>query len=231
MIQASKTHNNRRPWNWLVYQTNDAFLNKYSVHYKGKMFDLGCGARSYESFFLHFADTYTGIDWGSSVHDLKADILADLNQPLPVESEVADSVVCLSVLEHLSEPQTLLNESYRIMKPGAVMVLQVPWQWWIHEAPYDFFRYSPYGLKHLFEKAGFSDIEIEPTSGFFSMWILKMNYFTLGLIKGPRIIRALKRMVFQPCWYIGQKLAPYLDKLDKNWAAETQGYFVVAKKK
>jgi len=230
MIEASKTHNNRRAWNWLVYQSSDEFLNKYAPHYKGSLYDLGCGVRAYEPFFLNFSDSYTGIDWGSSIHDTKADIFADLNLPLPVDSAVADTVVCLSVLEHLSEPQTLLNEAYRIMKPGATMILQVPWQWKLHEEPYDFFRYTPYGLRHLFTKSGFKDIEIEATSGFFSMWVLKINYFTLGLITGPRIFRAIKRALFQPMWYIGQKLAPTLDKLDKNWAVESQGYYVIAKK-
>jgi SAM-dependent methyltransferase len=230
MIEASKNHNNKRPWNWLVYQCSDQFLNKYVPHYKGNLYDLGCGIRSYEEFFLKFSDSYVGIDWGSSIHDTKADIFADLNQPLPVESAVADTVVCLSVLEHLSEPQTLLNEAYRIMKPGATMILQVPWQWKLHEEPYDFFRYTPYGLQHLFAKAGFVNIEVEATSGFFSMWILKVNYFTLGLITGPRLVRAVKRGLFQPMWYVGQKLAPTLDKLDKNWAVESQGYYVIAKK-
>ena len=230
ILEASKAHNNRKPWNWLLYKISDNFLNKYSHHYNGDLYDLGCGTRIYEDFFLKFSDRYIGIDWGASVHDLTADIVADLNKPLPVESNCADTVVCLSVLEHLCEPQTLLNEAYRIMKPGAVMVLQVPWQWWIHEAPYDFFRYTPYALKYMFEKAGFKDIEVEPTCGFFSMWFIKMNYFSLRFIKGPRIFRAIKRMLFQPMWFIGQKIAPMLDKLDKNWAAESQGYYVVAKK-
>ena len=230
MIQPSKAHNNRKQWNWLVYQNSDLFLNKYSPYYKGKLYDLGCGIRSYEDFFLQFVENYIGIDWGVSVHDTKADILADLNQPLPIDSAVADTVVCLSVLEHLSEPQTLLNEAYRIMKPGAVMILQVPWQWRLHEEPYDFFRYTPYGLKHLFGKAGFETIEVEAMSGFFSTLCLKFNYFTLGLITGPRIIRGFKKAFFLPLWYIGQKVAPTLDKLDKYWASETQGYYVIAKK-
>jgi hypothetical protein len=110
------------------------------------------------------------------------------------------------------------------------MVLQVPWQWWIHEAPYDFFRYTPYGLKYMFDKAGFSDVVVEPQCGFFTMWLLKFNYFSLRLIRGPRPLRWALRTVFSVIWYLDQKAAPYLDKLDKNWAAETSGYFVTARK-
>jgi SAM-dependent methyltransferase len=102
---------------------------------------------------LNFASSYVGIDWGSSIHDTSR-YFRRPQSAVAVEASVADTVVCLSVLEHLSEPQTLLNEAYRIMKPGATMILQVPWQWKLHEEPYDFFRYTPYGLRHLFGKAG-----------------------------------------------------------------------------
>lgn len=116
------------------------------------------------------------------------------------------------------------------LEAGGGIVLQVPWQWWIHEAPYDYFRYTPYGLKYLFEKAGFVDFQVEPQSGFFTMWLMKFNYFTLRLIRGPRPLRWVLRALFGMIWYLDQKAAPYLDKLDRNWALETSGYFVTARK-
>jgi len=229
-MKISQQHSNRRAHNWLIYDIGDRFLLKYSPKYKGVLYDLGAGESPFKEFFLKFAQQYVAVDWSGSYHDTKADITADLNKPLPIESEVADSVVSLSVMEHLCEPQTMLNEAFRILKPDGVMVLQVPWQWWIHEAPYDFFRYTPYGLKYLFEKAGFVDVVVDPQSGFFTMWILKMNYFSLRLVRGPKPLRWLIKVCLVPIWYIGQLLAPILDKLDRNWAAETSGYYVTARK-
>jgi SAM-dependent methyltransferase len=226
----SQLHSNRKALNWLAYQTNDHFLEKLTANYKGVLYDLGAGESPYKDFFLQYAQQYIAVDWAGSIHNTKADIVADLNQALPIESEVADTVVSLSVMEHLCEPQTMLNEAFRILRPGGNIILQVPWQWWIHEAPYDFFRYTPYGLKYMFEKAGFSNVVVEPQSGFFTMWILKFNYFTLRFIRGPRPLRWLIKAVLLPLWYVGQKSAPLLDKLDKNWALETSGYFVTAKK-
>lgn len=226
----SQNHTNRRAYNWLAYQTNDHWLGKFIPLYKGTLYDLGAGESPYKKFFLQHAQQYIAVDWTGSLHNTKADIAADLNQPLPIASEVADTVVSLSVMEHLCEPQTMLNEAFRILKPGGGMVLQVPWQWWIHEAPYDFFRYTPYGLKYLFGKAGFVDVVVAPQSGFFTMWLLKFNYFTLRFIRGPRPLRWAIRAVLLPIWYLDQKAAPYLDKLDKNWAAEASGYFVTARK-
>jgi len=226
----SSRHSNRRHYNWLAYQTNDYFLEKYTSLYKGSVYDLGAGESPYKGFFLQHADQYFAVDWGGSYHGTKVDITADLNKPLPIESEVADTVVSLSVMEHLCEPQIMLNEAFRILKPNSAIVLQVPWQWWIHEAPYDFFRYTPYGLKYLFEKAGFVDVVVEPQSGFFTMWVLKMNYFSQRFILGPRLLRLVIKTLLLPLWYLGQKAAPLLDKLDKNWALEASGYFVTAKK-
>ena len=230
-MRISQQHPNRKSHNWLIYDVGDRDLLKYSQHYKGTLYDLGAGESPYKDFFLGFADQYIAVDWAGSFHDTKADIAADLNKPLPIESEAADTVVSLSVMEHLCEPQIMLNEAYRILKPGGRIVLQVPWQWWIHEAPYDFFRYTPYGLKYLFEKAGFVDVVVEAQSGFFTMLTLKVNYFSKRFIRGPQPLCWLIKAVLLPFWYLGQKAAPLLDKLDRNWALETSGYYVTAKKR
>ena len=171
------------------------------------------------------------MDWSKTLHNSKADVVSDLNEKIELEDEVADTLISLSVMEHLYEPQVFLNESYRVLKKNAYFVLQVPWQWWIHEAPHDYFRYTPYGLKYMFEKAGFVDVEVEATSGFFTIWIVKMNYFSRRLIRGPRFVRWSILQILHVVWYLSQKAAPFLDKLDQNWDAETQGYFVIARKK
>jgi SAM-dependent methyltransferase len=229
-MKISRAHPNRRAHNWLIYDIGDDWLYRFRRDYRGHLFDLGCGEMPYKNWLLSHAEKYTGVDWSGTPHECKADILADLNNPLPIESQVADTVVSFSVLEHLCEPQAMLNEASRILKPGGTMVLQVPWQWWIHEAPHDYFRYTPYGLQYMFKKAGFVDVVVEPQSGFFTMWILKFNYFTLRLLKGPEALRWLIKGCLVPVWFVGQVLAPWLDKLDRKWDAETTGYFVVARK-
>ena len=82
----------------------------------------------------------------------------------------------------------------------------------------------------MFKKAGFSDVEVEATTGLFSIIALKLNYLSLGYIRGSRLQRRLTRALFMPFWYLSQKIAPRLDSLYSDWEPETQGYFVVAKK-
>ncbi len=229
-MRISQKHSNRRAYNWIIYDIGDRYLLKYSCYFKGILYDLGSGESPFKDFFLKYAQQYIAVDWAGSFHTTKADIAADLNKPLPIESEVADTVVSISVMEHLCEPHMMLTEAFRILKPCGEMVLQVPWQWHIHEAPHDYFRYTPFALRYLLEKAGFVDIVIEPCSGFFTTVVLKLNYFSCRFIRGPRPLRWIIKGLLLPIWFVGQMVAPWLDKLDRNWVAEAAGYYVIARK-
>ena len=216
--------------NWLVIRDNNRVVENLLPDMRGTVYDLGCGIRPYEQDILQFADSYVGVDWGSTQHTLSADIVSDLNKALPIPDESADTVVSFQVLEHLCEPQSMLNEAFRILKPNGKLILTVPFQWWIHEEPHDYFRYTKYGLRYLLEKAGFDEITVRSVSGFFVVWIMKFNYFSVRFIRGPKIIRRCIRYLLMPFWLILQMIAPILDKLDREPDLEASGYIVVAKK-
>lgn len=82
----------------------------------------------------------------------------------------------------------------------------------------------------MLEKAGFVDVIVEPQSGFFTMWLLKLNYFTLRFIRGPMPFRLIVKSILWIIWNFNQIIAPILEKLDRNWELETSGYFVIARK-
>lgn len=62
------------------------FLEKLTHHFQDTLYDLGAGESPYKDFFLQHAQQYIAVDWVGSLHNTKADITADLNQPLPIES-------------------------------------------------------------------------------------------------------------------------------------------------
>lgn len=109
------------------------------------------------------------------------------------------------------------------------MVLQVPFMWWVHEAPYDYYRYTRFGLIYMLEKAGFEQVEVFEQMGYWSMATLKFNYQSLRLIRGPRPVRALIRLLLRAVWAVDQWVAP---RLDRHWpsANETAGYFAIGRK-
>lgn len=201
--------------NWLIKKAVNNKVRARLPELSGRVIDLGCGVRPFEKDILEHADEYVGVDWGNTLHGLKADIVADLNRPLPIADETASHVVSFEVLEHLSEPQVTLS---------------VPFQWWVHEAPWDYYRYTCHGLEYMLRKAGFTDVVVSPTTGFWSMWLLKFNYQTLRLARrGPRPVRLVMRTLLIPFWWLNQHLAQAIDRF---WPeeSETAGYFVTATK-
>jgi SAM-dependent methyltransferase len=220
---------NRLAHNWLIRKLLNDKVRAHLGDLRGTVVDLGCGTRPYEADILGHADRYIGLDWNNTLHGLHADIAADLAKPLPLLDGSLDCVTLFEVLEHVPEPAALRAETSRVLKPGGVLMLSVPFQWWVHEAPWDFYRYTRHGLAYLLGKAGYADVSIEPTSGFWSMWILKLNYQTTRLIRGPRPLRWVLRALMLPFWWLGQMLAPLIDRA---WSEdrETAGYFVTARK-
>ncbi|MCF8078550.1 MAG: class I SAM-dependent methyltransferase [Desulfobacterales bacterium] len=216
--------------NWLIYKHARKWLSAWTPHIRGTVYDLGCGERQYEDFILQHADKYIGVDWSKTFHPLKADIITDLNKPFPmIEDGSADTVFSVSVMEHLCEPQCFLNESFRILKHSGIILLQVPFQWHVHEAPYDYFRYTEFGLEYMLAKSGFVKIKVTPSSGFWSTMALKVNYQSLRYVGGVRPLHFFLRVAAIPFWFSGQYIAYWLDKIDYN-RNETAGYTVVAHK-
>ena len=210
--------------NWLALKINNDRLKQNLLLMNGIVIDLGCGSSPYKNIILKTADKYIGIDWKNTFHDhTKVDVIANLCEPLPFDDNCADTLVSFQVMEHLPEPVLFLSEAFRILKPGGTIIITVPFMWHVHEAPYDYYRYTRYGLKYLFNKAGFIDIKIEENTGFWQMWVLKFNYHTIRFAKGPF------RFFWIPIWWFGQIISPFLDKIDKH-PQETASYTVVAKK-
>lgn len=216
--------------NWLLMKNANDKFSEALRRFKGVVYDLGCGPRPHEHDVLRVADKYVGVDWEHTLHGWHADVAADLNEPLPMADEVADTIMSLSVLEHLREPQNMLDEAYRLLRPGGMIFIAVPFQWWVHEAPYDYFRFTRYGLEYMLTKAGFTEIDVRENSGFWLMWVAKFNCQTLKLIRGPRVVQWIIRACLFPIW-LGDQLLALL--LDRHWHApgETQGYNVTAFKR
>ena len=78
-----------------------------------------------------------------------------------------DDVLLTQVLEHLPDPARVLAELNRVMKPGGTLWLTAPLFYAEHERPYDYFRYTRYGLHRLLKQAGFRVREIEWLEGYF----------------------------------------------------------------
>lgn len=95
---------------------------------------------------------------------------------LPFDSGSFDTVLMLQTLEHVEEPLVALSEAYRVLRPNGLLVVTTPFMWGIHEQPRDFYRYTPYALEYLAGKAGFEQIDVQPTGGYWLTAGLRFSY-------------------------------------------------------
>jgi SAM-dependent methyltransferase len=137
-------------------------IKKHALKFRGNLIDIGCGDKPYEDLFKNVTK-YEGLEISSSVHTLtKADFNYD-GTTLPFNNETYDSIFLSEVLEHVFNPDELLKEINRVMSPNAKLLITVPFVWDEHEQPYDFARYSSFGLHHILKKNGF-EIEVSEKS-------------------------------------------------------------------
>lgn len=130
-------------------------IKHLSIHIEGKILDVGCGQKPYQHLFKSASD-YVGLEIDTQQNRLykKADFFYD-GKTFPFGAQEFDSVIASQVLEHVFEPEQFLKEISRVLKPGGTLFLTVPFVWDEHEQPFDYARYSSFGLKYLLEKSGF----------------------------------------------------------------------------
>lgn len=129
-----------------------------AVNITGKTLDIGCGTKPYAH--LYRSNEYVGleIDTPQNRASKQADFYYDGNN-FPFEGASFDSVVANEVFEHVFNPDNFLNEMFRVLKPEGMVLLTMPFVWDEHEQPYDFARYSSFGIKSLLERHGFEVVE------------------------------------------------------------------------
>lgn len=135
-----------------------------------KMLDVGCGIKPYRELFVGLAD-YVGIDikGGGHFDEFKeVDKFYD-GQTIPFADNFFDFTICTQVLEHVADPENLLREISRTLKPGGQVFLTMPFVWNEHEIPYDFNRFTRYEHALAFKQAGLTIKSISPTCGVFGV--------------------------------------------------------------
>jgi SAM-dependent methyltransferase len=153
----------------------------------GIVLDVGCGAAPYRALFAHA--TYFGAEvpaastYGSAK---QPDLLFD-GKRLPIADAQVDAILCSQVLEHVFEPDAFLSEIRRVLRPNGRLLLTVPFVWDEHEQPYDFARYSSFGLHHLARRHGFRVVDAKRTladSSLFAQLWLAYLYKVLARLPG-----------------------------------------------
>ena len=135
-----------------------------------------------------------------------------------------DVVIMGEVLEHLHSPQSGLDNVLRSLKPKGKLLLTVPFIMPIHDAPYDYFRFTRYGLELLLKK--FSSFEIKERNSYFEA----IDVLWVRLLLDPnKNSKRFSNLVIPLVYYISRPVSHLLSRLIPA-TTMTTGYVVCAKK-
>jgi SAM-dependent methyltransferase len=138
--------------------------------------DLGAGECKYAALLSHCR--YVGIDLVSSSdkHDFsRIDVVADASA-IPFRDCTFDVALNLVVLEHVPDPELTVREMVRILKPSGLVFALIPLVRPEHLVPYDFHRFTRYGIQRLFEDNGLQVESLEGSNG--ALWTA-VHYMSL----------------------------------------------------
>lgn len=182
-------------------------ISRLSGGINGIVLDVGCGKKPYESLFS--CDRYIGleIDIPENRQNQKVDLFYD-GKHIPVKDEYFDNIVMFEVFEHVFNPDEFVAELYRVLKPGGAMLMTAPFVWDEHSQPYDFARYSSFGLKFILEMHGFEILEQRKTLADIRILFQLINSYIFRLLNTHNTnINMLLCLIFMsPVNILGQVL-------------------------
>jgi ubiquinone/menaquinone biosynthesis C-methylase UbiE len=156
----------------------NAFLKKYSSPLS--TLDIGASGDDHREYFPN----RTTLDIDPSKN---SDVVGDAHA-LPFKDGSFEVVVCSEMLEHANNPQTVIEEIRRVLKTDGLVVLTTRFAFPIHDAPNDYWRFTPYGLRRLFSEFDVIEVTTDGRSFHTIAVLLQRILFQTNL---PRIIKGL----------------------------------------
>ena len=203
------------------------FYQQYiPIYTKGALLDLGCGAAPLYGMYKDYCRTITCSDWPNTSHNnVYVDIYCDLAEQLPFQNEQFDTIILSDVHEHIPKPESLFMEIYRILSKGGHAIINVPFYYWIHEQPYDYYRYTEFALKRFANNAGFNLILLDTMGGVVEVVTDILAKYMLQHVGGKYISSFLQNTASLFCkTKIGRRISRKTGKLFPL------GYFLVLQK-
>jgi len=166
--------------------------------------------------------SYVGLDIdGAILYDdkIKADVRWD-GSTIPLPDNSFDCAMATEVLEHCPYPEKTLREVLRVLKPGGVLLITVPFIWCLHEIPHDEYRYTPFSLRRHLEASGFKVDYIRATGG----WHASMATMLGAWVRGAPMKSFNRKFLLCICLPI----VKYLTYLDGKycWSFDQQIMFL-----
>ena len=162
---------------WAIHLLMRRAMREAASCAEGRLLDAGCGRMPYRDVFAPRLTRYVGIERDRRRYEGgRVDLWGDATA-LPFLQGIFETVLSNQVLEHVPEPGLAMAETARVLKPGGHLILTAPHIWGVHEEPHDYYRYTPYGLRYLAERAGLEVLEVRALAGFWVTAGVRFCYY------------------------------------------------------
>jgi SAM-dependent methyltransferase len=118
---------------------------------------------------------------------------------IPLRPHSVDGVVIQAVLEHVLEPEVVVAELRRVLRPGGIVYAETPFMQQVHEGPFDFTRYTESGHRYLFRD--FAEVSSGAVAGPGESLVWALCYFFRGLFRSRTAGRITRAMFFWLRWF------------------------------
>ena len=150
---------------------------------------------------------------------------------LPFPAATFDTVLCAEVLEHCLNPQQVIDEFYRVLRPEGVLLLSTRFLFPIHDAPHDYYRYTKYGLMHLCRRFEHVDVipEVETVETIAVLLQRLASQVDWKLPGTKLLLQLLTRVVMRLQWNVKAEYGDVSRRAGEQ-TIMTSGYYLVAQK-
>lgn len=157
-------------------------------HASGKLLDLGCGKVPLYGAYRELVTDNICVDWVNTLHkNQHLDYELDLTKQLPFKDSEFDTIILSDVLEHIPVPEQLWAEMTRILSRDGKIIMNVPFYYWLHEKPHDYYRYTEFALRRFVETSGLKLIQLEPMGG---VTEIMADIFAKNILRLPALGRS-----------------------------------------
>ncbi len=170
---------------------------------------------------------YEGVDFWTD-HFIHKDQKAGEKHILPFPDKTFDIIVTTKyIMEHVSEPEKVIGEFHRVLKPAGEAFITAAHIRRQHQAPHDYFRFTEYALDYLFKKVGFGEVKITHTNGGMAT-LASYSYFFQRELNIPNILERFFNGIY---YYIIEPVFYFIDRFDNGYGRDLSLYFLVRAKR
>ena len=201
------------------------FLNREfeKIESNKKVLTIGAGGEVNKLLKKHSIENSFNVTSFDISENMRPDILGDICT-YDFEENKYDYIVIAEVLEHLHSPHLAIDKIGHVLNSNGKVILTVPFIFPIHERPYDYYRYTKYGLGFLFKD--FCNVKIKERNS----WIEAINALHVRLVMDQNITSRLFAPFFIILAFLNLPFVLILSKIIKTDFITT-GYLLTAEKK